>query len=96
MSALANLAFPRVTQEAANDPRGEVGDEHLTEQQILDALYESREMNFAVRRRWKAAAIRLMGYFHRGVFTPSAIGNDGMVYEVPPSLGVGARRIPIR
>jgi hypothetical protein len=96
MSALANLAFPRVTGEAADDPRGEVGDEHLTEQQILDALYESREMNFVARRRWKAAAIRLMRYLHQGILRASAIGNDGMVYEVPPSLGVGARRIPIR
>jgi hypothetical protein len=83
---LANLAFARLTSEAADDTGGEVGDDHLTEQQILDALYESREMNFAVRRRWKAAAIRFMCYLHQGMFTPSAIGNDGRVYEVPSHL----------
>src|SRR5689334_22233848 len=83
---LANLAFARVTGEAADDPRGEVGDEHPTEQQILDALYESREMNFAARRRWKAAAIRFMRYLHQGMLTPSAIGNDGRVSEVPAHL----------
>jgi hypothetical protein len=27
-----------------------------------------------------------MGYLHQGVFTPSAIGNDGMVYEVPSHI----------
>src|SRR4051794_39991040 len=57
---LASVAFARVTGEAADDPRREVGDEHLTEQQILDALYQCREMNFAVRRRWITAAIRFM------------------------------------
>jgi hypothetical protein len=83
---LANLAFARVTGEAADDPRGEVGDEHLTEQQILDALYESRDMTFAARRRWKAAAIQLMGYLHQGILRASAIGNDGLVSELPPHL----------
>jgi hypothetical protein len=83
---LANLAFSRITGEAADDPRGEVGDEHLTEQQIRDALYESREMNFAPRRRWKAAAIRFMRYLHQRMVTPSALGTDGMVHEVPARL----------
>jgi hypothetical protein len=83
---LANLAFARVTREAADNPRGEIGDENPSEHQILTALYECREMDFAARRRWKAAALRFMRYLHQGMFTPSAIGNDGMVYEVPAHL----------
>ena len=37
---LANLAFARVTREAADNPRGEVGVENPSEQQILAALQE--------------------------------------------------------
>jgi hypothetical protein len=83
---LANLAFARVTGEAAHDPRGEVGDEHLTEHQILAALSEQREISFAARRRWKAATIRFMRYLHQGMLRPSAMGDDGGVYEVPAHL----------
>jgi hypothetical protein len=83
---LANLAFARVTTEAADNPRGELGDDNPSERQILAALYESREMNFGARRRWKAAAIRLMGYLHQGMLTPSAMGDDGRVYEVTAHL----------
>lgn len=83
---LANLAFARVTQEAADNPGGEVEDENRSEQQILAALYEAREVNFAARRRWKDAALRFMRYLHQGMVTPSALGTDGRVYEVPAHL----------
>jgi hypothetical protein len=83
---LANLAFARVTREAADNPRGEDGDENPSERQILDSLHADRDEKFAARRRWKAAAIRFMRYCHQGRITPSAIGNDGMVHEVPAHL----------
>ncbi len=83
---LANIAFARVTREAADNPRGEVGDENPSERQILAALHQRREMQFAVRRRWNAAAIQFLHYLYQGRITPSAIGNNGMVYEVPPHL----------
>jgi hypothetical protein len=76
---LANLAFARVTREAADNP----GDENPSEHEILAALYEAREMTFAARRRWKATAIRFMRYLHQGMLAPSAMGDDGKVYEVP-------------
>jgi hypothetical protein len=83
---LEYTAFRRVTGDAANIPSGEIGDAKPSEAQILAALHEKRDIEFAARRRWKAAAIQFMGYLHRGVLMASAIGSDGMRYPVPPHL----------
>src|SRR5262249_28204270 len=73
---LSNVAFARVTQETADDPRGEIGGDHPTEQQILDALHADRDVKFAARRRWKNAALRFMGYLYQGKLAASASRNN--------------------
>src|ERR1700733_7921378 len=54
---LAIRAFARVTQEASDNPRGAIGPENPPEHEIRAALHERRDIEFAARRRWKAAAI---------------------------------------
>jgi hypothetical protein len=83
---LANRAFARVTREASDNPRGEIDDENLPERAILAALRARCDVEFAERRRWKAAAIAFLRHLHQGRLKPVAMGRDGMVYEVPAHL----------
>jgi hypothetical protein len=87
---LAHRAFARVTREASDDPRGETDDENLPEHGILAALHARRDVEFAARRRWKAAAIAFLRHLHQGRLKPVAMGKDGMVYEVPAHLWAAA------
>jgi hypothetical protein len=83
---LANLAFARVTREAADAPGREVEDDISSERQILEALHAYRDEKFAARRRWKNAVFELMGCLHRGMLAASAMGSDGRIYDVSAHL----------
>jgi hypothetical protein len=53
---------------------------------MLAEMRRQRDIEFVARRRWQAAAIALLRHLHRGALRPTAMGSDGMPYEVPPHL----------
>jgi hypothetical protein len=87
---LAHRAFAQVTREASDSPRGYIDDKNLPEHEILAALCARRDIEFAARRRWKAAAIAFLRHLHRGALLPTAMGSDGMAYDVPRHLWAAA------
>jgi hypothetical protein len=83
---LDKLVFARVLGQVADKPRSEVEDDNPSEAQIRAALHKERDLKFAARRRWQATGIWFMRYLHQGMLKPSAMGNDGKLYEVPAHL----------
>ena len=83
----AYLALLRVTQEASEDRQ--VGPAPLkpTEAQILAELHSKRDRDFAERRRWVAAAEKMLDDLHRKMLPVKAISlADGQVRNVPSDI----------
>jgi hypothetical protein len=84
---LAFRAFKRVTQQVSDDPRGAIDTDPLpAEHEVLAELHARRDIEFAERRRWQAAAMTFLRHLHRGALRPTAMGSDGRIYDVPPHL----------